>query len=162
MWKLLTVRLGQKQTSRPRSLLLKLSNETSRNQVLSQAPKLRFSNTWNQIYIQPDMTPTEREAYRKLQEEIKRRKSLGESNLIIRNGKIIQYVPKKFRSRVLANNSSAVVESKDTPAPDAADPPTDNSSAPTVVNAPTVVKPNDSSTDDQNDVPMIQDSTTSS
>ena len=64
-----SVRLGQKQTSRPRSLLLKLSNEASRNQVLSQAPKLRFSSTWNQIYIQPDMTPTEREAYRKLQEE---------------------------------------------------------------------------------------------
>ena len=29
------------------------------------------------------MTPTEREAYRKLQQEIKRCKSLGESNLII-------------------------------------------------------------------------------
>ena len=93
-------RLGQKQTSRPRSLLLKLSNETSRNQVLSQAPKLRFSNTWNQIYIQPDMTPTEREAYRKLQEEIRRRKSLGESNLIIRNGKITQYVSKRACSSI--------------------------------------------------------------
>ena len=55
------------------------------------------------------MTPTEREAYRKLQEEIRRRKSLGESNLIIRNGKITQYVPKKFKTRVLINNSSAVV-----------------------------------------------------
>ena len=102
------------------------------------------------------MTPTEREAYRKLQEEIKRRKSLGESNLIIRNGKITQYVPKKFKIRVLINNSSAVVESKDTPAPGVADRSTDNSSAPTVV------EPNDSSTDDQNDVPMAQDSTTSS
>ena len=151
-----SVRLGQKQTSRPRSLLLKLSNETSRNQVLSQAPKLRFSNTWNQIYIQPDMTPTEREAYRKLQEEIKRRKSLGESNLIIRNGKITQYVPKKFKTRVLINNSSAVVENKDTPTLGAVDPPTDDSSVPIVV------KPNDTSNDDQNDVPMIQDSTTSS
>ena len=151
-----SVRLGQKQTSRPRSLLLKLSNEASCNQVLSQAPKLRFSSTWNQIYIQPDMTPTEREAYRKLQEEIKRRKSLGESNLIIRNGKITQYVPKKFKTCVLINNSSAVVESKDTPAPGIADHSTDNSSAPTMV------EPNDSSTDDQNDVPMAQDSTTSS
>ena len=42
------------------------------------------------------MTPIEREAYRKLQEEIKRRKSLGETNLIIRNGKIIQYVQKSL------------------------------------------------------------------
>ena len=55
-----SVRLDQKQSSRPRSLLFKLSNEISRNQILSQAPKLRFSTTWNQIYIQPDMTPTKR------------------------------------------------------------------------------------------------------
>ena len=42
------------------------------------------------------MTLTEREAYRKLQEEIKRRKNLGETNLIIQNGKIIQYVQKSL------------------------------------------------------------------
>ena len=30
------------------------------------------------------MTPTEREAYRKLQDEMKRCKNLGETNLIIR------------------------------------------------------------------------------
>ena len=102
------------------------------------------------------MTPTEREAYRKLQEEIRRRKSLGESNLIIRNGKITQYVPKKFKTRVLINNSSDVVENKDTSTLGAVDPPTDDSSVPIVV------KPNDTSNDDQNDVPMIQDSITSS
>ena len=66
------------------------------------------------------MTPTEHEAYRKLQEEIKRRKSLGEGNLIIQNGEIIQYVPKKFKTRVLINNP---VGSKDTLAPGAPDPP---------------------------------------
>ena len=33
--------------------------------------------------MQPDMTPTEHEAYRKLQEEINIRKALGEKNLII-------------------------------------------------------------------------------
>ena len=56
------------------------------------------------------MTPTEREAHRKLQDEIKRRKSLGESNyLILHNGKIIQYVP-KFQTRVLVNNTSAAVK----------------------------------------------------
>ena len=58
---------------------------------MSLAPKLRLTDTWSSNYIQPDMTPTEREAYRQLQGEIKRRRNLGESNLIIRNGKVIQY-----------------------------------------------------------------------
>ena len=89
-------RLGQKQNSKPRSSLFKLSSEASRNKLLSYAPKLRFSSTWYQLYIQSDMTPTECEAYRKLQEEIKRHKNLGETNLIIRNGKIIQYVQKSL------------------------------------------------------------------
>ena len=89
-------RLGQKQNSKPLSLLFKLSSEALHNKLLSYAPKLRFSSTWYQLYIQPDMTPTEREAYRKLQEEIKRRKNLGETNLIIRNGNNIQYVQKSL------------------------------------------------------------------
>ena len=81
-----SIRLGQKQNSKSRSLLIKLSGEALRNKVLSLAPKVRFSSTLYQLYIQPDMTPTEREAYRKLQEELERRKTLGEKNLIIRNG----------------------------------------------------------------------------
>jgi len=59
------------QNSRPCSLLLKLSDESSRNQVLSLAPKLRFSGTWEHVYIQPDMTPSERQVHRKLLEELK-------------------------------------------------------------------------------------------
>ena len=62
------------------------------------------------------MTPTEREAYRKLQDEMKRCKNLGEINLIIRNGKIIQHIPRKFQARVLVNNQSTATENRDTPA----------------------------------------------
>ena len=62
------------------------------------------------------MTPTEREAYRKLQDEMKRRKNLGETNLIIRNGKIIQYIPRKFQTRVLVNNQPTATTNRNTPA----------------------------------------------
>lgn len=68
-----------------------------------------------------------------------------------------QYVPKNL-THVLINNSSAVVENKD-PISVAAvlnDPSSDNPSARVVA------EPNDHSTDDQNDVPMTQDSSTSS
>ena len=42
------------------------------------------------------MTPTEREAYRKLQEEIKRRKNLGETNLIIQMVKLFSMYKKSL------------------------------------------------------------------
>ena len=114
------------------------------------------------------MTPTEREAYRKLQEEIKRRKNSGETNLIIRNGKIVQYVQKQFKTRVLTNNSSTVIENKDTyPTPVAA-----NNSSTTDQNqvsmsqnshhAPATAELNDAHSSNQNPEPMIQDDTTSS
>lgn len=167
-----SIRLGQKVNSKPRSVLVKLNNEASRNKLLSLAPKLRFSSTWYQLYIQPDMTPTEREAYRKLQEELKRRKNMGETNLIIRNGKIIQYMQKKFRTRVLTNSSSTVTENEVTRPPVAAKSQDSSTTDPITVSmsqnshhAPVTIESNDahSSIPNQEQVePMIQDDTTSS
>ena len=65
------VRLGQKSNTKPRSLLIKVSDEETHKQILACAPKLRFSDTWSQVYIQPDMSPKEREAHKKLYEEVK-------------------------------------------------------------------------------------------
>jgi len=76
----------------------------------SDAPKLRFSSTMKQVYIQQDMTPTERENYKMLYEELKRHRSQGENNLIIRNGRIVPYAD-KFQSRILFNNPSSTVPS---------------------------------------------------
>ena len=99
-------RLGKKQSSRPRSLLVQLRDETSRNLVLSNAPKLRHSQTWRQVYIQQDLTPPEREAHKKLYQELKRRRNDGENNLVIRNGRIIPY-SEKFQSRILFNTTAS-------------------------------------------------------
>ena len=96
-------RLGKKQNSRPRSLLIQLKDELSRNLVLSNAPNLRFNETCKHIYIQQDLTPTERAAHKRLYEELKRRRNHGENNLIIRNGRIVPYT-EKFQSRVWFNN----------------------------------------------------------
>lgn len=86
------------------------------------------------ISMQLDMTPTKCEAYRKLQEEIKRCKSQGKSQQC--NGKIIQYVSKKFRTCILINNTPTPVENNDFPA------------------APVVAESNDPGADGQNDVPI--------
>ena len=53
------------------------------------APQLRGSDKWGNIYITPDLTPAERETARKLREELTVRRAAGETNLIIRKGKIV-------------------------------------------------------------------------
>ena len=100
------VRLGQKLTTKPRSLLIQVNDEEIHKQILANAPKLRFSTIWIQVYIQPDLSPKEREAHKKLYEELKKRRDNGE-NLIIRNGKIIPYIPRLYRPHVITNPSTA-------------------------------------------------------
>ena len=53
------------------------------------------------------MTPNEREAHKLLYNQLQTRRSQGESNLIIRNGKIVTYIPGQYKSHVLVNNQTA-------------------------------------------------------
>ena len=120
------------------------------------------------------MTPTERETYRQLQGEIKRRRNLGESNLIIRNGKIVQYGPRKFQTRVLVNDRSTAIKEKDTSALEIGhDSPTaDHNHTPMDQDQSTIVKDkvthppttieSESSTTDHSNTLMDQDKTASS
>lgn len=57
--------------------------------ILSKLSSLRKIEHWRGIYISPDLTPKEREANQLLRAELKRRKSAGKENLIIRRGKIV-------------------------------------------------------------------------
>ena len=105
-------KLGQKlytesnTTTKPHSLLIKVNDEETHREVLACAPKLRFSTTWNQVYIQPDMSPKEREAHKKVYEELKRQRNQGENNLVIRNGKIVSYISRSYRTHVITSPST--------------------------------------------------------
>ena len=55
------------------------------------------------------MSPKEREAHRKVYEELKKRKNEGENNLVIRNGKIVPYIPHSYRTRVITNHSKVSI-----------------------------------------------------
>ena len=50
---------------------------------------IRECTSWSNVYISPDLTPKEREANRRLREELKNRKDAGEKNLMIKRGKIV-------------------------------------------------------------------------
>ena len=53
------------------------------------APELRNSEKWGNIFITPDLTRTEREAAKKVRDELAVRRKAGEANLMIRKGKIV-------------------------------------------------------------------------
>ena len=82
-------RVGKKQENRPRLLIVTLDNPASKHDILKCAPQLRNSAEYGNIYISPDLTQKEREVNRKLREELASRRRAGESNLIIRGGRII-------------------------------------------------------------------------
>ena len=83
------IRIGRSTNGRPRPLLVTLLDDSSRRYILQNAKSLRNNSTYNNVYISPDLTPKEREINRQLHTELKRRKQAGETNLMIKRGKII-------------------------------------------------------------------------
>ena len=76
----------------PRPILLKVKDAQTQKIVLSKAKNLKHADTEisRNIYIVSDKTPRERERYRELQKELKERKDKGETDLMIRDMKVVK------------------------------------------------------------------------
>ena len=81
-------RLGKKQDNKTWPLLVALDSFNVKKTILSNSSSLRKSEYWKDVFISPDLTPKEREANRLL---LKRQKSAGEKNLIIKRGRIVTF-----------------------------------------------------------------------
>lgn len=94
------VRLGKKNadSDKPRLLKVTLDSIETKKQVLSKAKTLKNSSRSDlqKVYVSPDLTPKEREANRKLREELKVRRDKGD-DVMIRNGKVIEVKSDSFR-----------------------------------------------------------------
>ena len=86
-------RVGKPDQEKPRLLIVGLENIEVKSEILKMAPQLRATEKWSNVYISPDLTWKEREEGRRLREELKRRTSAGEANLIIRRGRITSRGP---------------------------------------------------------------------
>ena len=84
-----TVRLGRRNDSKARPLLVCFEDAVVRGKILSQSGRLRKHEQFKNTYISPDRTKLEREKHQKLVTELKRRRSNGEQNLVIRNNTIV-------------------------------------------------------------------------
>jgi len=85
-----TVRLGKKIEGRSRLLKVHLCNLQHKRLLLSNAKKLKsLSSTFQKIYITPDLSLKERQDNKLLREELLRRRSNSEHDLVIHRGKIV-------------------------------------------------------------------------
>ena len=84
-------RVGKKIQDKPRLLIVTLDNPACRYDILRCAAQLRHTDQYTNIYLTPDQTQKEREAGKKLREELASRRRAGETNLSIRGGKIISH-----------------------------------------------------------------------
>jgi hypothetical protein len=77
---------------KPRILQVKFRNSNDKWKVLTKPAIdiLRKDKNWDKVYISPDRTVKERAADFALREERRRRERDGETNLVIRNGKVVQ------------------------------------------------------------------------
>ena len=92
------MRLGKKSEDKIRPLLICLDSQQNAVYITSYASYLRHHEEYNNVYIAPDMTKYQRHKHKQLVDELKRRRSNGENNLVIRNGEIIT-------KRVYTNNA---------------------------------------------------------
>ena len=65
------------------------AHEDDKMTVISRSNLLRCHDKFERVFIAPDRTKFEREKHAKLVNELRERKTKGETNLIIRNGCII-------------------------------------------------------------------------
>jgi len=88
------IRLGKRPEepdATPRPIKLVMETEADKEQILESAKNLRNikEGGFARIFIHQDLTPKEREARKKLVEELKQRRANGEKDLILVNGKIV-------------------------------------------------------------------------
>ena len=106
-------RIGKKSEGKSRLLLARLPNLATKQQILSKSAKLRSKTTWRKVYVNPDLTRSERETQKLLRDELRARKDKGEVDLIIRGNRIVK---RRENGNVgWASSSSRIMEASATP-----------------------------------------------
>ena len=83
------LRLGRSASNKARPLLVTVTDLEEKLLILRNAHNLHRHKDFSNMFISPDRTRQERDTFRMLRDELKRRKLSGETNLVIRNNKIV-------------------------------------------------------------------------
>ena len=101
-------RVGKAVPDGHRLLIVTLEGSDMKHDILQLAPQLRNSQ-WENIYITPDLTKSERELARKLRQELRSRRSAGEENIFIKKGKIVSSLGRQVDAAHAANGGGRQV-----------------------------------------------------
>ena len=82
-------RIGRPTNGKPRLLRVKMRSVELKKRTLVSSKKLRSSESYRHVYINPDYTKNEQEVQKKLREDLKRLRANGDDVIIFR-GKIIR------------------------------------------------------------------------
>ena len=107
-------RVGKMLEDRPRLLVITLENMETKMELLRMSSELRNFTEWRNLYINPDLTPAEREANRQLRQELARRRAAGEENIVIRRGSIVKVRQEENRqsTRQTCQNSKSMSDGR--------------------------------------------------
>jgi len=87
-------RLGPKNTNKHRPLLLTVEELDDKNYLISHSHFLRHHEQYKTVFIVPDRTKLERMKHKKAVDELRQRRTKGETGLIIRNGIVMKRQPR--------------------------------------------------------------------
>ena len=73
------------------------NSEEQKFELLRKAKNLRYSQLYNSVYIQRDLTIFERECQRNLKEDVKLRRDNGQDAVIYRNQVILRSEIRNFQ-----------------------------------------------------------------
>ena len=82
-----TFRLGNASSARPRLLKVVCRDVDIKRELIIKAKTLRTLQDYDNVYLNTDLTPLQQRENKKLRDELKRRKALGE-DVFIRRGKV--------------------------------------------------------------------------
>jgi len=73
-----------------RMIVATLATPARKRAMLAAAKTLRNEERWSRVFISPDRTYSERQEFRKMREDLKRRREGGEESIGIRNNRIVK------------------------------------------------------------------------
>ena len=82
-------RIGKVNSSKPRLLKIICGNTVIKHSLLRKAKELRRIPSFERVYLNPDETPLQQRESKRLREELRRRRALGE-DVLINRGRIVE------------------------------------------------------------------------
>ena len=102
------VRLGIKKDNLRRPTLVEMRSEREKIDILRNAKMMRYSTEYPKLYINKDLTVTERKRVKELRDQLRERRNGGEGEFIIKRGQVVE----KPRVSPVDENNNTIYQNK--------------------------------------------------